>query len=183
MQTLLCDCVTHCELLHDPGGDLAPSFTVFRSFVSPPTLNNFMSILTGSIPRWVCEQNKLCCIIVPNGQLIATRSLTTNLFGPHQVMKTKKMTGIFIFRVASMLTSPLPSWLSRRHGSGIVIPSAPHCLFKLCQKLQESSYDYHQHHGTKCACASVLFQELLVTLLCRGMCILTDLMCETVFAL
>lgn len=89
------------------------------------------------------------------------------------------MTGIFIFRVASMLTSPLPSWLSRRHGSGIVIPSAPHCLFKLCQKLQESSYDYHQHHGTKCACASVLFQELLVTLLCRGMCILTDLTCET----
>lgn len=90
MQTLLCDCVTHCELLHDPGGDLAPSFTVFRSFVSPPTLNNFMSILTGSIPRWVCEQNKLCCIIVPNGQLIATRSLTTNLSGPTPSYENKE---------------------------------------------------------------------------------------------
>lgn len=79
-----------------------------------------------------------------------------------------------------MLTSPLPSWLFHRHGSRIVIPSALHCLFKLCLKLQKSSYDHHQHHGTKCACALLFFQKLLGTLMCCGMCMLTDLTCDKV---
>lgn len=43
--------------------------------------------------------------------------------------------------------------------------------------------DHHQHHGTKCACALLFCQNLLVTLMCCGMCILTNLTCDKVLFL